>query len=279
MESLDRQGWTVGLSFTAYGLRIGIRANSELALSAVLERLPPGLKRSDVPEVDMLYSVIAGDRAPMNGLRRYSLAYANSTQLARSTEFESLPLEVERHLSLHLAEFAKSRVFIHAGVVGWKRKAVLVPGRTHAGKSTLVTALLRAGATYYSDEFALVDRLGRIHPHPSPIQLRNGDGTTHRIQPADLPARVGMQPLRLGLVLVTQHRVGASWRPRRITPGEGMLAVLVNTVSAQRDPGRAMGTIAKMLTGARLLKGPRGEADATVACLLRAGHLPGQQQP
>ncbi len=275
MEKLDRQGWAVSLAFTGYGLRIGFRANTEHALAAVLEELPPGLKRSSASEVDLLYSVTEGDSGPMNGFHRYSLAHANGTQLARSPEFDSIPAEIESHLSLHLAEFARTRVFIHAGVVGWKGKAVLLPGRTHAGKSTLVTAFLRAGASYYSDEFALVDRLGRVHPYPCPIQVRNGDETSYHIQPADLPADIGKKPLPLGLVLITQHQQGIAWRPRRITPGEGMLAVLANTVSAQRAPGRALTTIAKMLAGARLLKGLRGEADATVARLLRAGHLPG----
>jgi hypothetical protein len=275
MEKLDRQGWAVGLAFTGYGVRIGFRANTEHALSAVLAELPPGLKRSADSEVDMLYSVTAGDDAPTNGFHRYSLAHANGVQLARWPEFDPIPAEVEQHLSLHLAEHAKTRVFIHAGVVGWKGKAVLLPGRTHAGKSTLVTALLRAGAEYYSDEFALVDRLGRIHPYPCPIQVRNPDETTYLIQAADVPARLGKKSLPLGLVLVTEHQPGKAWRPRRITPGEGMLAVLANTVSAQRAPGRALKTIAKMLSGARLLKGPRGEADATVAALLRAGYLQG----
>jgi hypothetical protein len=207
-------------------------------------------------------------------LRRYSLAYANNVQLARSKEFDSIPIALETHMSIHVAEFAKSRVFIHAGVVGWKDRAVLIPGKSRAGKSTLVSALLRAGATYYSDEFAVVDRIGRIHPHLRPIQLRNGDGTIHRIRAVDLSAPMGNKPLPVGLVLITHHGKAAAWRPRRVSPGEGMLALLTNTVSAQRDPSRALSVLGKIAAGATFLKGPRGEADATVARLLRAGHLP-----
>jgi hypothetical protein len=274
MEEVDRQGWAVGLSFTAYGLRIGVRANRDQALLAVLEMLPPGLKRRAMAEVDVLYSVVAGESEAANPFRQLSLAYANAKELIRSAKFDGIPTIVERHLSLHVAEFAKSRVFIHAGVVGWKGKAVLIPGRSLAGKSTLVAALLRAGATYYSDEFALVDRLGRVHPYPRPIHLRNGDGSNHGIRPDDLPARQGKKPLPVGLVLVTRHRKGAAWRPRPVSGGEGMLAILTNTVSARRDPGRALRTLTAMVAGARMLKGPRGEAEATVARLLRAGHLP-----
>lgn len=223
--------------------------------------------------MDILYSVFAADSQPVNGSQRLSLAYANEVELTRSTTFASVPAAVELHLTLYLAEFAKTRVFIHAGVVGWNGRAVLVPGRSLAGKSTLVMALLRAGATYYSDEFALVDRAGRIHPYPRPINLRTGDGSIN-IDSADLSAATGKTPLRAGLVLLTHYEKDTAWRPHRVTPGEALVALLTNTASAQRDPRQALHTIALMLAGARVLKGPRGDADSTVARLITAGQLP-----
>ena len=273
MDTIDRQDWAVGASFTAYGLRIGVRANTEQALSAVVESLPLGLKRKDVSEVDLLYSVVAGNKEQTNRLRRFSLAYANSTQLVRSLQFGDVPEAVERDLSIEIAELAKNRVFIHAGVVGWKGNAILIPGRSRAGKSTLVAALLRAGASYYSDDFGVVDRRGFVHPYQRPLQLRNSDGTTRRVPAADLLAEVGTKPLRVRLVLIAQYRKRASWRPIELRPGEGLLAVLTNTVSAQRQPARALKTLAAMLAGALVLKGTRGEAERMVALLREAGHL------
>lgn len=271
--SLLRNSWYV--SFIGYGCRIGVQANSDEALSAVIKELPPGLKRRDVAELDVLYSVVANDTYQRNGSPRDSVVSINGQELARANDFTGIPVAVERHLSIYLAEFARNRVFVHAGVVGWNGKAVLMPGKSRSGKSTLVTALLRAGATYYSDEFAVVDATGRVHPYLSPIQLRNGDGTHHRIQPAELLGGVGRKPLPVGLVLVTRHRRDVAWRPRRLSVGEGMLELLTNTVSAQHDPARALRTLTLMLAGVQILKGPRGEADAMVARLLRGGHLLG----
>jgi hypothetical protein len=256
-----------------YGLRIGIRANSVNALAAIVEGLPPGLQRNHVPDVDMLYSVIVPDAQTTNGAALIGGAYANAVALTRSPNFGSIAKAVEQHLILYLAEFAKSRIFIHAGVVGWHGRAVLIPGRSFSGKSTLVNALLRAGATYYSDEFALVDRAGRIHPYPRPINLRADTGL-RQIDLADLAAGTGAAPLRAGLILLTHHQRGANWRPRRASAGEAMVSILTNTASARRNPGRALRTIGLMLAGARVLRGPRGEADATVGRLLRAGYLP-----
>ena len=67
------------------------------------------------------------------------------------------------HMMIHVAEHAPEYVFLHAGVVAWEDRALLLPGQSHAGKSTLVAELVRAGATYYSDEFALLDSQGRVH--------------------------------------------------------------------------------------------------------------------
>jgi hypothetical protein len=54
---------------------------------------------------------------------------------------------------------------VHAGVVGWNGGAAILPGPSHAGKTTLVAELLRHGAVYFSDEYALIDAEGRVHPY------------------------------------------------------------------------------------------------------------------
>ena len=65
-----------------------------------------------------------------------------------------------------MAAETRERVFVHAGVVGWKGHAIVIPGRSRSGKTTLVAELVKAGAEYYSDEFAVLDAEGRVHPFP-----------------------------------------------------------------------------------------------------------------
>ena len=78
----------------------------------------------------------------------------------------------ESHVQLTVAEYAPRRIFVHAGVVGWKDRAILIPGLSHSGKTTLVDQLIRAGATYYSDEYAVLDARGRVHPYPRALGMR-----------------------------------------------------------------------------------------------------------
>jgi hypothetical protein len=232
--------------------------------------LPPGAQRTDDAVVDVLYSVLAGPSDLGARIRRYNLAYADATQVARSMDFDDVVESVERHLSLFVAEFARKRVFVHAGVVGWNGRAILIPGETMSGKSTLVAALMRAGATYYSDEFAVIGPGGRVYPYPRPLQLRREGRRSHRIA----PAAVGRTPLRVGLVLVTRYRGGAAFRPRVMSPGQAMLALLRNTVSAQHNPGQALRILAKSLAGARCVQGSRSEAEITVRQLLSRQLMP-----
>lgn len=244
----------------AYGLRIGLRANSPQALEAAVGALPPGSLPTEDAVVDVLYSILAGESDPTRRVRRYSLGYADASQVGRAMDLDTVVSSVERHLSLHVAAFARDWVFVHAGVVGWNGRAILIPGSSMSGKSTLVAALVRAGATYYSDEFAVIDPGGRVHAYPRPLQLRNGGGMPERISPIN----VGTDPLQAGIVLVTRYRSGAAFRPRDMSGSEAMLALLTNTVSAHHNPGLALGALTKLLTGARSLKGSRGEAEAIV---------------
>jgi hypothetical protein len=72
----------------------------------------------------------------------------------------------------------------------------------------------------------------------------------------------------VGLVAVTTYQEGGRWRPRRLTPGKGVLALLDNTVPARRRPKASMDTLGKVVLTAEVLKGPRGEAREVAAALL-----------
>src|SRR5918994_2119193 len=165
MEKLDRLGWAAGLTFTSYGVRVGVRTNDPSVLDRVRAAWLPGSRAARHRRVDRLFSLTVGCHDPARNLRRFHLLYAESQQLARSLELDDVMAALETDLQLHVAEFAPRRVFVHAGVVGWRGRAILLPGASHAGKSTLVAALLRAGATYYSDEYAVLDLSGRVHPY------------------------------------------------------------------------------------------------------------------
>ncbi|HEX8737900.1 MAG TPA: hypothetical protein VF721_21390, partial [Pyrinomonadaceae bacterium] len=78
----------------------------------------------------------------------------------------------ETQLRLTVAEYAPERVFVHAGVVAWKDLAIVIPARSFQGKTSLVAELVRRGAVYYSDEYAIFDLEGCVHPFPKTLSIR-----------------------------------------------------------------------------------------------------------
>ena len=269
MDKLDRLVWADGMSFTSYGVRVGIRVNDSGILPAVINRLPPKWKPISATVVDHLYSVIGDSTNADSKVRRLNLAYWNLLRIARSRNFEDMLDAFESHVQLTVAEHAPRRVFVHAGVVGWNDRAILIPGLSHSGKTTLVAELVRAGATYYSDEYAVVDGRGRVHPYPRPLGVRTNDSDRpEKVQAKTIGGEIGTKPLRIGLVLSTSFNEGARFRPRELSRGQGVLELLANTVSARTQPRLAFDALPKALESAQILKGARGEASQIVDSIL-----------
>jgi len=259
MAELDRRVWQEGIAFTSQGRRIGVRVSTRGQLERIREILPPGSRPIASPIVQHLFSLIAPRSSPGKGERRGHLVYAQDDCVARSRDLAGALRSLERHLELYVAEHSHSRVFLHAGVVAWQRRAILIPGRSHSGKSTLVAALVKAGAIYYSDEYAPIDTACRVHAYPAPLRLRTRLGALpKRVVP--IPRDLSLPPLPVGLIVVTAYERGAHWHHRTLTPGRAALEVLRHAVPARRTPERVVERLARLTARARLVKGRRGPA-------------------
>jgi hypothetical protein len=270
MEKIDRLGWAAGIAFTAYGLSVGVRVSDPSVLDRVRALLPPGWKPAVKPTVRRLYSLIVGGPASRPGLRRFNLLYSNSARLVRTRDLDEALSRLELDLELYIADRAPRRTFVHAGVVGWNGQAIVIPGRSYSGKSSLVTALVKAGATYYSDEFAVLDERGRVHPYPIPLAIRPGrdGGPPMKCRVEEIGGVAGVCPLPVGLVLITRYVSGTRFRPRPLSAGRAVLGLLAHTLPARRRPGRVLDALTHVVSQALVLRGTRGEAEATARQIL-----------
>lgn len=271
MRKLDRLGWAAGMTVQAYGVRFGLRTNQPDALARLTAVLPPGWKAARGQTVERLFSLFVGGPGPRPGQRKFHLGYSDFDRIARSHELKEVVETLASDIQLYVAERAKRRVFIHAGVVGWRGQAIIIPGNSMSGKSTLVEALVRAGAEYYSDEYAVLDESGRVHPFPKPPQRR--DSETYRqteFSVESVGGRLGTRPLPVGTVILSQYEPQAVWRPRPMSAGRGVLALMAHTVSARHAPERALPALTQLANNATILKGARGEAGQLIAALLEA---------
>jgi hypothetical protein len=172
-----------------------------------------------------------------------------------------------------IAESAPDRVFLHAGVVGWRGQAILMPGDSFQGKSTLVAELVRMGAEYYSDDFAVLDPGGRVHPFARPVSMRTDDGhfSTYEIGIKDLGGRPGREPIPVGLILFTFYKPEQRvWRPRTVSQGRALMDLLQFSLPLRRRPELSLSVLDRIVrTAAASVAGARGDAAAFAPRILK----------
>jgi hypothetical protein len=186
---------------------------------------------------------------------------------------------LDAQIRLFIATNARDWIFVHAGVVANDGRALVIPGHSFSGKTTLVAALVTAGAAYCSDEYAVLDQDGRIHPYARRLSIRDHNGRWTEEQPAsDLGGLEMEDSAELAMVVVTRYRPGAFWQPRRPSSADGVVALLANTVPAQERPEECLRVLRRAIAGATVLQGDRGEAGPVAAALLEEFNAPASFQ-
>lgn len=257
------------LTFSAYGTSFALRASGRSLLTAAARRARQlGWRSSKAEGVDVGYSLRRQQSARDEAQGGFEL-WCGDELIRRASSAKSLLDSFENHAKLETAYRAEGCLFVHAGVVAWNGRGILLPGKSRTGKTTLVEALLRAGAVYYSDEFAVIGTAGRLHPYPLPLSIREGNGSHPRsIDASELGASMGTTSIPLALIIATEYHRGARWRPRFLTKGEALLALMQNTVAARRPPELTMPLLRRAVAGARAIQTARGDAGTVVPRIL-----------
>ena len=71
--------------------------------------------------------------------------YAGTILLAEAHTLTDVASALAAHAEPFVAERAPDHLFVHAGVVGWEGRAIVMPGASFAGKTTLVQRMARGG--------------------------------------------------------------------------------------------------------------------------------------
>jgi hypothetical protein len=176
---------------------------------------------------------------------------------------------MRKQLRRFVGYHSKDLVFVHAGVVAHGRRAIVVPGHSFSGKSTLVAALVRAGAVYYSDEYAVLDRDGRVQPYREPLAMRDQSGSpTGALSAKDPGGEAGDDAIPIALVALLSYVAGAHGEVQELSSAQGVFAVLEHAIPVQDRPEQTLSVIRRALDGASVLAGERGEAEETANRLL-----------
>lgn len=148
---------------------------------------------------------------------------------------------------------------VHAGAVIFEGRALLIPGLSHAGKSSLVAELLRRGAIHLSDEYALIDHQGRVHSYPRPLLLRNGRPTQSLVLPEELNSRFATEPVPVGWIIAVDYVPGGAWEAHQISQSEAVMLLLRNTPHEMEQAPEMTDFFIRLVSDAACYAGVRGE--------------------
>jgi hypothetical protein len=195
--------------------------------------------------------------------------YRDDCFVASAPRAEQLLRDLMDCLDRGFVEGVRNLSAVHAGAVLLGDRALLFPGASHSGKSSLVAELLRQGAICYSDEYALIDSEGLVHAYPRPLLLRNGGREQTAVLPIELNARVASSPAKVGWILSLQYEAEGSWNIQEVSQGQGLLSLLQNTPHVLADSPHIVGSFRRAAAGARCFEGQRGDWSDAVSRIMQ----------
>ncbi len=254
-------------SFSSYGVNIRFESNDQdlldeterVARKALINRiLPCGVAnpeyvfRIEIDKKDTLF------------------LFQNGVELGSGSSRKGFFKFFDSIIRVAVARDAVDHIFLHAGVVGWRGNAIVLPADSFHGKSTLVAELVRQGAVYYSDEFAIFDSRGHVHPFQRLLNMRADDGkfTPYEITVESLGGVVGKDAIPVGFVLLTKYEPKGVWKPKLITAGNGALEMIPFTASLRNRPEFTLQVLKNIASNAIIASSSRGSAKKFAKTLL-----------
>jgi hypothetical protein len=262
-RSRKAQASSVSVSGAAFGLQVSLHAPDSATLDLMRSALPPSWVKGASAEIEMRFGVTTEDHT------EYDLTF-NGRPAVENQPLDFLIEMLPGLVRKYVASTAPELVFIHAGAVAHKGRGIVIPGKSFSGKTTLVAALVRAGAQYYSDEYAVITRNGQLIPYAQDLSMRMTAGERQQT-PTNVSAFGGtaaQEPVEIGFLILTEYRSSAAWQPTELTVAQGVVEALGHAEPIQDRPMETIKAISLALSGATVLQGRRGDADKTAAALL-----------
>lgn len=235
------------------------------------------LRCANAPLGRYLETLLAPMAAPGRAATRYRLDILpggtssvtfGETELVRTPDAAHAVAMFLWHLNQETVRVTSDRLLLHAGVVAVDGRAVLLPAGMEAGKTTLVTALLRAGADYLSDELAALDPVTlEVAAYPKALSLDPGSwglfpDLAQDVDPEVLPLlphqwQVPADAVRPGairdraipaLVVFPRYRPSAATTLRRVELADALRELAGCTFGFREAPQRALEVLGRLTT-------------------------------
>jgi len=175
--------------------------------------------------------------------------------------------ELRGRIHIEVAQRVRIACFVHAGVVGIGHGALVIPGPTFHGKSSLVRSLVAAGARFFSDEFAVITPDGLVHSYPRAMSIRTENGRKEYYSAADLGWEPGQGPLPLRWIAAIRYLEGSDWDCRALSKAQGFLTLYENSVAGTTAPIETFRILTSAVKSCSVIQGTRGDVREAVPAL------------
>lgn len=255
------------LFIESFGVKIGFTSNTadgiEDIRKTVSQTLAGCFREIEATETDHHFKLVR------NFSGKDSL-YKDGEKFFTQVKRENSLAPFGSKLRITVAEFAVEKVFIHSGAVCWKNKAIIFPAQTFSGKTALTAALVKRGAIYYSDEYAVLDRDGFLHPFPKTLSIRGeiDDKIQVEYTVESLGGKSGTKKIPVGMILITEYKPNAVWKPEILTPANGIMEIIKNTLPIRNDPNFVLNVLNRTVDRAAVVKSRRGDVEKCADSIL-----------
>jgi len=265
-ESVETREFDKRFEFISFGVRIAVESDQQdmLDKARVL--------------VDKAFGGRAKFFEPTTGSVAYTFGihwedgrfhlYENGDVVAAGESERNFFKFLNSAFRLQVAEHAVGHVFVHAGVVSRDGLAILLPGISFSGKSTLTAELVRNGAVYYSDEYAVLRADGHVVPFPRHLSLRDQTGHETMVPASELGGEVGRKAVPVGMIFFTRFSEAADIAPEYLSPGAGIMEIIPNTLTIRKDPAFSLKVLELVAQRAIMVRSPRGDVNSFAKFLL-----------
>ncbi len=255
------------LCFESYGVAVKVESNSPEILTEAESRIRRVMLDRIELKAENEAQLVVGLFLGSDGI--YILS-KNGEHVTQGDSKEIFLRYFESVIRIWIGEFATSWVFLHAGVVGWKGKGIVIPAHSYGGKTTLVTELVRHGAEYYSDDYAVFDEAGLVHSFPRNLAIRGieSEHAQTEISVESIGGTVGSGPIPVSCILLTEYKPDGAWRPEILTTGQAILKMVPHTLAVRRRTEYVLAVLKTVVNAATVVKSERWNAADFVGTFL-----------
>lgn len=259
--------------FQSYGVKVGIvfdeserRVEIQNRIGEVLPHEIEIIKRSEVEH----FLTVKNTESGRFEIDKDGEMVAGGDAVDKELFFNFLNSQIR----LTVAEYAAGKVFLHAGAVAVGGAGLIIPASSFAGKSTLVAALVKKGAVYYSDEYAVIDENGFLNAFPKTLSMRETEGDKKQTERSveSIGGAIGTEPIPIALALICKYEKGFKNRrkfaPEILSGGQGTLEILAHAIPVRYNPNFTLETLCKVTSRAIIAKCQRGDADEFASLLI-----------